>query len=304
MKIIDIVKEWKEYKRHFVKASTFSAYGLLIQNHIIPHFGEKEAFTEAEIQKFVLTKISGGLSHKTVKDIVIVIKMLTKFGHKNGWLGPCMFDIQYPTVHSKTKMEVLTREHHKKIMMYVQNNFTFRNLGVLICLSTGMRIGEVCGLRWEDVDTDNGIISIRRTIQRIYKVSEEGKNHTEVIIDTPKTSNSIREIPMTKELQKIFKSFCKIVNPAYYVLTNEADCTEPRTYRCYYKNLMAKLEIPCIKFHGLRHSFATRCIEGKADYKTVSVLLGHSNINTTLNLYVHPTSDQKKKVIQDIFKNL
>ncbi len=169
--------------------------------------------------------------------------------------------------------------------------------------TSGMRIGEICALKWEDIDVDNGLIKVNRTIQRIY-VIEGDVRKTELLIDTPKTRNSIREIPMTKDLIRIIKPIKKIVNSEFFVLTNEAKPTEPRTYRSFYKNLMRHLEIPEMKFHGLRHSFATRCIESKADVKTVSVLLGHSNISTTLNLYVHPNMEQKKSVINNVFKGL
>lgn len=188
-------------------------------------------------------------------------------------------------------------------MNYIQDHFTFRNLGVYICLSSGMRIGEVCALTWEDLDTEKGVISVNRTIQRIYMI-EDGKRKTELILDTPKTKNSIREIPISKDLLRILKPFKKIVNPSFFVLTNDIKPTEPRTYRSYYKNLMEHLKMPDLKFHGLRHSFATRCIESNCDYKTVSVLLGHSNISTTLNLYVHPNMEQKKKAIEQMFKTL
>ena len=229
--------------------------------------------------------------------------MVLKFGAKNKWIEFINFDIQYPTVRETHTIEVLSRTHQKKVMSYIQEHFTFRNLGVYICLCSGMRIGEICALKWEDIDTDNGIINIRKTIQRIY-VIEDGERKTELLIDTPKTKNSTREIPITRELLRMLKPFKKIVNPAFYVLTNDSKPTEPRTYRSYYKNLMRYLEIPDIKFHGLRHSFATRCIESNCDYKTVSVLLGHSNISTTLNLYVHPNLEQKKKAIDQMFKAL
>ena len=188
-------------------------------------------------------------------------------------------------------------------MNFVQENFTFRNLGVYICLSTGIRIGEICALTWNDIDTENGIIYVRKTIQRIY-IIENGKRHTELLLDTPKTKNSIREIPMTKDLLKILKPLKKIVNNNFFVLTNDAKATEPRTYRNYYKKMLESLNIPELKFHGLRHSFATRCIESNCDYKTVSVILGHSNISTTLNLYVHPNLEQKKKCIEQMAKML
>ena len=299
----EVIELWKADKKQYVKKSSFSAYMLLIENHLLPIFGNEKEIKEADVQRFVFQKIEIGLSHKTIKDILIVLKMILKFGAKNKWLDYTPFDIQFPTEREKHNIEVLSKVEQKKIMNYIQEHFTFRNLGVFICLSAGMRIGEICALTWEDVDTDSGIISVNRTIQRIY-VIEDGNRRTELILDTPKTKNSIREIPISKDLLKILKPFKKIVNPSFFVLTNDAKPTEPRTYRSYYKNLMKELNMPDLKFHGLRHSFATRCIESNCDYKTVSVLLGHSNISTTLNLYVHPNMEQKKKAIEQMFKGL
>ena len=299
----EVIELWKIDKQQYVKKSSFSAYTLLIENHLLPIFGEQYEIEEADVQSFVLQKLEGGLSHKTIKDILIVLKMVLKFGAKNKWLSYTPFDIQFPTEREKQNLEVLSRAEQKKIMNYIQEHFTFKNLGVYICLSAGIRIGEVCALTWEDIDTDNGVISINRTIQRIYLI-ENGVRRTELILDTPKTKNSIRDIPISKDLLRILKPFKKIVNPTFFVLTNDAKPTEPRTYRSYYKKLMNELDMPELKFHGLRHSFATRCIESNCDYKTVSVLLGHSNISTTLNLYVHPNMEQKKKAIEQMFKTL
>lgn len=300
---LEVTRLWKVDKKQYVKKSSFSAYALLIENHLLPAFGEKYEIGESDVQAFVFQKLKTGLSQKTVKDILIVLKMILKFGAKNKWMVYSPFDIQFPTEREKYNIEVLNRADQKKIMHYVQEHFTFRNLGVYVCLSAGMRIGEVCALTWEDIDTDKGIISVRRTIQRIYVV-EDGIRKTELILDTPKTKNSIREIPMSKDLLRMLKPIKRIVNKSFFVLTNDAKPTEPRTYRSYYKNLMRTLGMPELKFHGLRHSFATRCIESNCDYKTVSVLLGHSNISTTLNLYVHPNLEQKKKAIEQMFKGL
>lgn len=209
----------------------------------------------------------------------------------------------FPTEREHQDLEVLSVANQRKIINYVRENFTFRNLGIFICLSTGIRIGEVCALTWDDIDTDSGIIHIRKTIQRIY-INDNGTKKTELLIDTPKTATSMRDIPMIKDLYDLLKPLKKVVRNDYYVLTNDAMPTEPRTYRNYYKKLLNTLNIPPIKFHGLRHSFATRCIESKCDYKTVSVILGHSDISTTLNLYVHPNYDQKKKCIDKMFKSI
>ena len=302
-KFSKIVALWKEDKKQYVKRSTFAAYTLLIENHILPSFGEMALVEEQDVQTFVFRKLNEGLSHKTIKDILIVLKMILRLGAKNQMTEYRQIDIKFPTERDKHSIDILNRSHQKQIMEYIRLHFTFKNLGIYICLSAGMRIGEICALTWDDLDVENGIIHVRKTIQRIY-VIEEHRKYTEVILDTPKTKNSIREIPMTKNLLKMIRPIKKIVNGNFYVLTNEPKPTEPRTYRNYYKQFMQSLGLPLIKFHGLRHSFATRCIESKCDYKTVSVLLGHSNISTTLNLYVHPNLEQKKRCMEQMSRLL
>ena len=303
IKFSEIVALWKEDKKQYVKRSTFAVYSLLIENHILPVFGEMGLVEEQDVQTFVFRKLNEGLSHKTIKDILIVLKMILRFGVKNHMTEYRQIDIKFPTESDKHSIDILSRSHQKQIMVYIQTHFTFKNLGIYICLSTGIRIGEICALTWDDLDVENGIIHVRKTIQRIY-IMEKSRKHTEVILDTPKTKNSIREIPMTKDLLKMVRPVKKVVNGNFYVLTNEPQPTEPRTYRNYYKRLILSLGLPSMKFHGLRHSFATRCIESKCDYKTVSVLLGHSNISTTLNLYVHPNMEQKKRCIDRMFRTL
>ena len=302
-KIGEVAALWKKDKQQYVKQSTIAAYALILENHILPVFGDKVQLTEADVQAFALKKLQDGLSQKTVKDVLIVLKMIQKFGAKNGDLPFVEWSVKFPTEQTKQELEVLSINNQKRIMQYAIDNFTFRNLGIYICLSTGIRIGEVCALKWGDINIATETISINRTIERIYVIDGE-KRHTEVVIGTPKTKNSLREIPMSKELLKIVRPLKKVMNDEYFILTNEAKPTEPRTYRNYYKQLLKQLGIPDLKFHGLRHSFATRCIESQCDYKTVSVILGHANISTTLNLYVHPNMEQKKKCINQMFKKL
>lgn len=295
---------WKEEKRKYVKLSTISVYSIILENHLLPAFGDYiKSIDESDVQSFVFVKLNTGLSQKTVKDFMIVLKMVYRFGEKIGAMEHREWDIKYPITQERTGIEVLSVANHRKLVTFVAENFTFRNLGILLCLHTGMRIGEVCALKWEDIDITQGIINVKRTIERIY-IIENGERRTELIISTPKTQNSIREIPLSKELIKVIKPLKKVVNDTFFVLTNESKPTEPRTYRNYYKSVLQNLKIPLLKFHGLRHSFATRCIESQCDYKTVSVILGHANISTTLNLYVHPNLEQKKRCIDKMTKLL
>ena len=296
-----VAELWKADKKQYVKKSTYAAYCLIIQSHLIPEMGGMDDVTEAVAQDFVIHKLESGLSQKTVRDILVVLKMILRFGAKHGYLESHQIDVVFPTEREKQDVEVLTLANQCQLMTYVKEHFTFQNLGIFICLNAGLRIGEVCALRWNDIDVISGVIHVNKTLQRIYMVDGETR-YTELIEDVPKTKNSIREVPMTRDLLALVRPLKKVVRGDYYVLTNASTPTEPRTYRVYFNKLQQQLGLPKMRFHGLRHSFATRCIESKCDYKTVSVLLGHSNISTTLNLYVHPNLEQKKKCIDTMNK--
>lgn len=296
-----VAELWKADKKQYVKKSTYAAYCLIIQSHLIPEWGGIDDVTEAVVQELVNRKLESGLSQKTVRDILVVLKMILRFAAKHGYMESHQIDVVFPTEREKQDVEVLSLANQRQLMTYVKEHFTFQNLGILICLNAGLRIGEVCALRWNDIDVASGVIHVNKTLQRIYMVDGESR-YTELIEDVPKTKNSIREVPMTRDLLALVRPLKKVVRGDFYVLTNAPTPTEPRTYRVYFNKLLQQLGLPKMRFHGLRHSFATRCIESKCDYKTVSVLLGHSNISTTLNLYVHPNLEQKKKCIDTMNK--
>lgn len=299
----EIVRLWKADKMQYVKKSTFAAYCLLLKNHLLPYFGENTDIDEEMVQKFVIDKLTDGLSHKYVKDMLVVLKMILNFGEQHGMADCRRISVRFPTDRKSHGIEVLSKMEQKRIVDYIRSHFNFQNLGILLCLSAGLRIGEVCALTWDDINLSSGLIKVTKTIQRIY-LAEEGHGHTELHIGSAKSSNSIRDIPMAHELIKIIRPLKKIVNGSYYIISNGPKPIEPRAYRNYYERLMKEIGIPRLKFHGLRHSFATRCIESNCDYKTVSVLLGHSNISTTLNLYVHPNMEQKQRCVEQMFRTL
>lgn len=294
---------WKADKKQYVKKSSYATYCILIRSHLIPELGNKTDVREEDVQSLVNRKLAAGLSRKTIRDILMVLKMILRYGAKHGLMEQHQIDIVFPTERERPDVAVLSITHHRQLMAYVREHFSFFNLGIFICLSTGLRIGEVCALQWDDIDVAAGVIRVRKTIQRIY-MADGAERASELIIDRPKTRNSIREIPMTRDLLAIVRPLKKLVRGDFYVLTNSAVPTEPRRYRSYFTRLQQQLGLPRMRFHGLRHSFATRCIESKCDYKTVSVLLGHSSISTTLNLYVHPNLEQKRKCIDTMRRML
>lgn len=297
----EISSIWASEKKLFVKQSTFSIYKIILERHLIPYFKDEIEFSSSLIEIFIKKKMCEGIGHKYMKDILMVLKMILKYGDKHKFLKFEDWEIKIPTYKEKRSMSVLTIEHQKILMRYVQNNFSFKNLGIYLSLTTGIRIGELCALQWKDIDLKEGILHINKTLERIY-VIEDSKKYTKLIIDAPKTVNSFRDIPLTAGILHLLRPLKKILNKDYFVLSNCEIPIEPRVYRNYYNNLLDKLHLPKMKFHGLRHSFATRCIESSCDYKTVSVLLGHSNISTTLNLYVHPNLEQKKKCVEKMYK--
>lgn len=299
----EVARLWEEDKRLYVKRSTIAAYTLLLDNHLVPAFGQTRDVTEPMVQNFVLRKLDCGLSQKSVRDILVVLRMVLRYGVKNGYMEHREIDVKFPTERERKEVQVLSRNSQQRIMRYLKENFSYMNLGIYICLSAGLRIGEICALRWEDVDICSGLIRISKTIQRIY-VKNGTDCHTEVIIDTPKTVHSMRVIPIARELQRLLSVHGKSVDGKCFVITGSPRPVEPRTYRNYYNKLMQELKMPKLKFHSLRHSFATRCIESRCDYKTVSALLGHSNISTTLNLYVHPDMEQKQRCVEQMFRSL
>ena len=205
----------------------------------------------------------------------------------------------YPKDQHDNKIYILTKHEQNKITDYVLKNLTTRNVGILISLYSGIRIGELCALKWEDIDFKKGILDINKTIQRIY-IKDKEKNISKVIITTPKTKNANREIPINKDFLEILKKVK--TNKEDYILTGNSNYIEPRTYRKYFNKVLKEAKIKHFNFHSLRHTFATNCISLGVDYKTVSELLGHANVNITLNLYVHPRLSQKKKCIDLVCK--
>lgn len=296
----EISKSWCETKRPIVKHSTICAYLLTLQTHLLPYFGAKTSITENDVQQFVIHKLSCGLARKTVRDMVAVLKSVAKYGKKHKIFPFEDWEIEYPMNTEMRRLPTLTIKHQRILMRHLIKKPTAQNIGILLALCTGMRIGEVCALQWQDVDFNQRIITVRHTVERVYNCELKS---TEKIQSSPKTRNSCREIPVSKQLFQCLKTVKKKSTSPFVVGTSEHS-KEPRVYRDYFSRLLKRLGIPQIVFHGLRHTFATRCIESLCDYKTVSVILGHSNVATTLNLYVHPNLAQKKKCVERMSKFL
>ncbi len=305
----DWIWDWLTYKKDYIKESTYANYSNIISNHIAPDLGKYylKEINNKIIQEFLLNKYkkgrldnSGGLCNKTIRDIVAIIKSTLKFAMKEELIANFNLDFIYPKANTKDKIYTLSKQDQYKLTKYILENQTVKNLGILLTLYSGIRIGELCALQWKDIDFKNNILHINKTLQRVY-IKDKQVNKSKIIITNPKTHNAERVIPLNKDFAKELKKF--MTESEDYILSCSKKWIEPRTYRRFFARMLEKLKIEKINFHGLRHTFATNCIKLGIDYKTVSELLGHATVNITLNLYVHPQMSQKKKCIDLICKN-
>lgn len=289
---------WLKDKQNYIKESTYANYSTVIHSYIAPTFAGRQLsdITEELVQQSTLEWIQkDGLSCSTVKNIVIIIKSSLRAAQKASLVAPQIIDILYPKTYKDTTLKVLTKIDQAKLVQNAYLNLNTKSAGILLALSTGMRIGELCGLKWGDIDFANQTISIQRTIQRVYDPSAKAK--TRIIIGEPKTMSSRRTVPLSTTILPILHRLKSHEN-SNYLLTGASTFIEPRTYREYFNTLLKKSDVEHINFHALRHTFATRLIENGADYKTVSTILGHSSINMTLNLYVHPQLSHQRSAVE------
>ena len=304
----DWIYSWLIEKKDYIKESTYANYSNNIFNHIIPKLGNYtlNEINHKIIQDFLLELSkngrkdnTGGLSEKTIKDITIIVKGSIKKGINEGKIKHIELSFNYPKDNKEKSIYVLTKYEQNKITNYVLDNRNTKNIGFLISLYSGIRIGELCALQWKDIDFKNNKLMISKTIQRVY-IKDKDKSISKVIITTPKTKNANREIPINKDFIELLKPLK--TDKDNYILSNNDKYIEPRTYRKYFNKILNELKIKHFNFHSLRHTFATNCISLGCDCKTVSELLGHANVNITLNLYVHPRYSQKKKCIDLVSK--
>lgn len=312
MTLKEVIEIWIPEKKRLVKESSFSAYCLICSRVLIPAFGVKEVqiIDKIAVRAFVYRELEAK-SAKTVKDELIVLKMLLEFAadELNQVIPSTKWKIVWPTANLESrKIERYSPSQLKTIIDYLINNPSNASLGLLIALTTGVRIGELCALRFSDVDFNNGVIHITKTVERIARITRldcDSKLSTKLIESTPKTKNSRRDVPTTPKLKKLLKDFAKVSKPEHYINTGTIRCCEPRVFRNKAARLIESAGVtPVLKFHALRHTFASTLIENNVDAKTVSSILGHANVSITLNLYVHPSDQAKSTAVSKGFKRL
>lgn len=236
-----------------------------------------------------------GLSPKTVEDILIIIKSMLKFGKFYAHLELHRIKIK----KEDKKPHTLPKMAQARLHQFLANNTDYIKAGILLSLHTGIRIGELCALRWDDIDLEEQTVHIKRTLQRIQISSDEGSvNKTKVVITSPKSKNSIRAIPIPNFLTAILRKFKNTTNN--FLLTGSTKYMEPRALHNHFKKCLKQSSVADLNFHSLRHTFATNYVEAGFDVKSLSEILGHSSVKITLELYVHSSDKLKRTNIEKL----
>ncbi|MCI5900277.1 MAG: site-specific integrase [Hominisplanchenecus sp.] len=296
-----VLFEWLSFRKGTIKESTYVNYLRLIEKHLNPELGNLylSGITSEILERYLKNKLcngrldgKGGLSPKTVSDMRSVIRMVIEYANQQHY--PCYTERDvYCPKSRQPNIRVLTRQEQEKLEDFLFQQQDPLCFGVLTALYGGLRIGEVCALKWGDFHFESGTLRINKTLIRIQDVTPNAVSKTKLLIETPKTDAANRVIPLPEFLMSYLQQFQKA--PDCYLLTGTERYLEPRRCLMKYKQLLQRAGMEEITFHTLRHTFATRCVENGFDAKSLSEILGHANVNTTLQRYVHPSLEQKKE---------
>ena len=285
--------EWIDLRKAEVKITTYS-YNLT--HYILPSLGQcgLEELTTERMSEFIQEMRVKELSPRTVNGVLMLLKMMLRFAEERGYMLPERHEIRNLKEKGKP-VEILKEEEQRRLELFLREDQDRAREGIragmILSLYAGLRIGEVCALKWEDIDLRNGLLCVRKTLSRVQRFDEKGSRRTKIEIGKPKTGTSFRQIPLPVFLKTYLRKIRK--SKDCYLLTAQKKYMEPRSYQYQYKKIMRELGLEHCNYHMLRHTFATRCIEAGFDLKSLSEILGHANVNITLNRYAHPTMRMK-----------
>lgn len=289
-----VYREWLNAVVNRVKESTLANYRNKFEKHILPEFGDIPCadLTAGRINAFINKKLADGLSASYVRDIFTVFKTMLKYAQEEYGFRLSLKNVVLPKAERK-QVEKISDTEQKRLVSYLKANMSLTAFGILLSLFMGLRIGEICGLKWEDVDFRNKILHIRRTVQRIS--SANGNRKTKIVISAPKSATSFREIAIPDMLMEYFEMFRDEAD--HFILSGTYKPVEPRTIQYRYKKILQSAEVENYNYHKLRHTFATNSAEKGFNVKALSAVLGHSSVTLTLNRYIHPDRTYERRLM-------
>lgn len=297
-KVSVLCDKWLDYKEQYIKESSFVKYKNIAEKYIKPYFEKipTNKVDEYAIETFVKYLSDRGYSPKTVKITLSVLESVFSYFKVKIDFSLNRF---VPKAEQK-EIHILTEKERIRLEKYLLKSEDPCKIGVLTALYSGIRIGELCALKWENIDLSLGIIRIAATLQRIQDFKETTDKKTKIIITEPKTPSAKRIIPLPSILIKKLKCIKPETDTAFLLTGNER-FIEPRMLTVIFKKYLKECNITDINFHSLRHTFATRCVEAEFEPKALSEILGHSSVNTTLGIYTHPSLEYKRENINRLY---
>lgn len=301
----DLMDRWLAYKKGFVKPSTYAGFKLITENHIKPFFLGREigGITEGDLQDFIVHLYTagrldgrGGVGVRTIRDTFTPLKLAMEYAWKyNRAIDKLDWELlEFPKERREDAVRAMTYEEQQRFVKAVYGAPDRRSVSYLLTLFTGLRIGEVCGLQMGDISLQQGSVAVRRTVQRIYL----GRDGTRVVVGAPKTEHSERVIPLPEMLLPMLRGYM-VPSPGVYFVTGTEKPCEPRTLRQSFVRFLKREGLPEIKYHELRHTFATRAVEiPDFDIKSLSAILGHNNPAFTLAVYGRANREQEVRCMQ------
>ena len=293
--VCDWICQYLSQRQSKIKITTYNVYERYINNHIYPFFNSYllQQLNNELLQKFVNSICD--LAPSTIKGIFGFLCEALKEANKYNLIEKIWEDVDLPKI-KKRDVYVFSREEQLMIEKELKIEENPNEIGILLCLYTGIRIGEVCGLKWSDINFFGKSLTINRTVQRI---NINGKNVLKEL--TPKSSSSCRKIPLPSLLFDILcqlkeRSECK------YILNTDSKIMDPRTYQYLYKRVLKRCNVKYSNFHTLRHTFSVRALECGFDIKTLSEILGHSNASTTIKFYSHSLEEHKRNSMERLWE--
>lgn len=287
--------EWLRLRKSKIRESTYIKYDTILEKHIKPKLGGcfPQGITTDIADKFSKELLyEDGLAVKTVHDVLVVLHGILKYTAAQ---FPGTFptvEINYPKERRK-EMRVLSREEQERFVRYLLADADNCKFGVLLMLLSGIRIGELCALKWENINLKEQTIRIAATLQRLRDTTEESKTRTRLVVGAPKSDTSARTVPMTDYAAEVCRRF-KARHADAYVLTGTDTCMEPRTLQYRIEKYARDCGLDGVHAHTLRHTFATRAVEVGFEIKSLSEILGHASTSITLERYVHSSMELKR----------
>lgn len=284
--------EWLSVVKVKTKESTYANYCFKVEKHLLPFFGaiKFDQLSPKIVYDFMQRKQIDGFSAKYISDIIVVLKSMAKYTTSVYQCHNAISDVKLPKKEKK-ELSLYNSREQDILKRTLLRKTDLTKLGILLCLFTGIRIGELCSLKWSDVDLEKKLLSINKTVQRIQ--CSDDVSATKLIITSPKSKSSVRIIPLPEFLIDCLKDFQ--TSKDVFLLSNKESVIDPRTIQYRFHSILKKAKLPSMNFHSLRHLFATNCIALGFDIKTLSEILGHNSVEVTLNQYVHSSMERKKE---------